>query len=360
MQLRQLLFPRQAWRWSQHHLQWLRVKTAILHRLQLCYLRGILHKRHHSSLLQWPAQHLEVETFLSSLCEQCSQPQLLNQAPQPYRATTAAGQALHSLDCCILFTATTRNTILHRPLKVPCCFVSNLWTRELWNDRLTRNQCSWFSGGNVVCKRNIGLFTRNSSFFMIRRCSRYTSRTTSGSAALLLSALLHLHQGLHVRHLLLAEGLLLLPTLHFRIRASKVSFCTLQRHARLADASLLSLQLLDLASQSVQLDDVCLQAVRLLLHELNCSCHRNSSPELIRKVSLSCKSSIFFSFFPAFFQRFLLLFFPAFFCFSPLFFAAFFFFFCCVFFLLLFFLCELRVFLWCIGLVKLLRPPTAS
>ena len=41
-----------------------------------------------------------------------------------------------------------------------------------------------------------------------------------------------------------------------------------------------SLQLLDLASQSVQLDDVCLQAVPLLLHELNCSCHRNSCPEL--------------------------------------------------------------------------------
>ena len=31
-------------------------------------------------------------------------------------------------------------------------------------------------------KRDIGLFTRNSSFFMIRRCSRYTSRTTSGTA----------------------------------------------------------------------------------------------------------------------------------------------------------------------------------
>ena len=43
-----------------------------------------------------------------------------------------------SLNCCILFTATTRNTILHHPLKVPCCFVSNLWTRELWNDRLHR------------------------------------------------------------------------------------------------------------------------------------------------------------------------------------------------------------------------------
>ena len=70
LQLRQSLSPRQAWRWSQHHLQWLRVKTAILHRLQLCYLRGILHKRHHSSLLQWSAQHLQVETFLSSLCEQ--------------------------------------------------------------------------------------------------------------------------------------------------------------------------------------------------------------------------------------------------------------------------------------------------
>ena len=35
---------------------------------------------------------------------------------------------LHSVYC--------NNTILHRPLKVPCCFVTNLWTRELWNDRL--------------------------------------------------------------------------------------------------------------------------------------------------------------------------------------------------------------------------------
>ena len=31
-------------------------------------------------------------------------------------------------------------------------------------------------------KRDTGLFTRNSSFFMIRRCSRYTSRTVSGTA----------------------------------------------------------------------------------------------------------------------------------------------------------------------------------
>ena len=53
-----------------------------------------------------------------------------------------------------------------------------------------------------------------------------------------------------------------------------------------------SLQLLDLASQSVQLDDVCLQAVPLLLHELNCSCHLNSCPELIFLSSLSCKSCL--------------------------------------------------------------------
>ena len=46
------------------------------------------------------------------LCEQCSQPQLLNQAPHPCRATTADGQALHSLDCCILFTAITRSCIV--------------------------------------------------------------------------------------------------------------------------------------------------------------------------------------------------------------------------------------------------------
>ena len=142
-------------------------------------------------------------------------------------------------------------------------------------------------------KRDIGLFTRNSSFFMIRRCSRYTSRTASGTAALLLSVLLHLHQGLQARHLLLAEDLLLLPILHFRIRASKVSFCTLRKHARLANASPVAfLQVLDLASQSVQLDDVCLQAVPLLLHELNCSCHRNSCPELIFLSSLSCKSCL--------------------------------------------------------------------
>ena len=88
----------------------------------------------------------------------------------------------------------------------------------------TRNQCSCFSGGDVVFKRDIGLFTRNSSFFMIRRCSRYTSRTTSGTAALLFSALLHLHQGLQVRHLLLAEDLLLLPTLHFRFERQRSRF----------------------------------------------------------------------------------------------------------------------------------------
>ena len=53
-----------------------------------------------------------------------------------------------------------------------------------------------------------------------------------------------------------------------------------------------SLQLLDLSSQSVQLDDVCLQAVPLLLHELNCTCHRNSCPELTFLSSLSCKSCL--------------------------------------------------------------------
>ena len=53
-----------------------------------------------------------------------------------------------------------------------------------------------------------------------------------------------------------------------------------------------SLQLLDLASQSVQLDDVCLQAVPLLLHELNCSCHRNSCAELTFLSSKSCKSCL--------------------------------------------------------------------
>ena len=142
-----------------------------------------------------------------------------------------------------------------------------------------------------MCKQDIGLFTRNSSFFMIRRCSRYNSRTASGTAAVLPFALLHLHQGLQARHLLLAEGLLLLPILHFRIRASKVSFCTLRRHAKLANASL-SHPCSCWISQSAQLDDVCLQAVPLLLHELNCSCHRNSCPELTFLSSLSCKSCL--------------------------------------------------------------------
>ena len=132
-------------------------------------------------------------------------------------------------------------------------------------------------------KRDIGLITRNLSFFMIRRCSRYTSRTTFGAAALLLSALLHLHQGLQVRHLLLAKDLLLLPALHFRIRASKVSFCTLRMHARLANASL-SLPCSCWISHRRAFNwtmTVCKQ--RNGFHELNCSCHRNSCPEQIRK-----------------------------------------------------------------------------
>ena len=130
----------------------------------------------------------------------------------------------------------------------------------------------------------------NSSFFMIRRCSRYTSRTTSDTAALLLSALLHLHQGLQVRHLLLAEDLLLLPTLHVRIRASKVSFCTLRRHARLADASLSHPRSCWISHRRAfnSTMSVCKQRNG---HELNCSCHR-SCPELTRKVSLGCKSCL--------------------------------------------------------------------
>ena len=132
---------------------------------------------------------------------------------------------------------------------------------------------------------------RNSSFFMIRRCSTYTSRTTSGTAALHLSSLLHLHQGLQVRHLLLAEDLLLLPTLHFRVRASKVSFCTLRRHARLADASLSHPCSCWISHRRAfnSTMSVCKQRNG---HELNCSCHRNSCPELIRKVSLGCKSCL--------------------------------------------------------------------
>ena len=82
-------------------------------------------------------------------------------------------------------------------------------------------------------KQDIGL--HNSSFFMIRRCSRYTSRTASGTAALLPSALLHLHQGLQARHLLLAEDLLLLPILAFPNPSIKG---LVLQHARLADATL--------------------------------------------------------------------------------------------------------------------------
>ena len=132
-------------------------------------------------------------------------------------------------------------------------------------------------------KQEIGLFTRNSPFFMIRRCSRYTSRTATGTAALLPSALLHLHQGLQARPSNLAfpnpsvKGLVLHPA-----KARETRQCIV----------VTSLQLLDLASQSVQLDDVCLQAVPLLLHELNCSCHRNSCSELTFVSSLSCKSCL--------------------------------------------------------------------
>ena len=110
-------------------------------------------------------------------------------------------------------------------------------------------------------KRDTGLFTRNSSFFMIRRCSSYTSRTVSGTAALLLSVLLHLHQGLQARHLFLAEDLLLLLILHFRLRASKVSFCTLRKHARLADASLTHFCSCWISHRrAFNFDNVCLQA----------------------------------------------------------------------------------------------------
>ena len=142
-------------------------------------------------------------------------------------------------------------------------------------------------------KQDIGLFTRNSSFFMIRRCSRYTSRTTSGTPALLPSALSHLHQGLQARHLLLAEGLLLLPTLHFRIRASKVSFCTLRRHARLADASLSHPCSCWISHRRAfnSTMSVC-KSFLLLLHELHCSCHRNSCPERTFLSGLSCKSCL--------------------------------------------------------------------
>ena len=132
------------------------------------------------------------------------------------------------------------------------------------------------------------LLAHNSPFFMIRRCSRYTSRTASGIAALLPSALLHLLQGLQARHLLLAEDLLLLPAFPNPSVKGLVLHPAKARETRQCIV-VTSLQLLDLASQSVQLDDVCLQAVPLLLHELNCSCHRNSCPELTFLSSLSCK-----------------------------------------------------------------------
>ena len=215
------------------------------------------------------AQHLQVETFLSSLCEQCSQPQLLNQTPQPYRATTAAGQTLHSLDCCILLSATTRNTILHRPLKVPCCFVSNLWTRELWNDRLHRPS-------QLVHTLELGINALSSL-----EATEDVRGTLPGQ-----------HRTLHLHRLASAlpaprEGPAAPSNLAFPnpsvmhpAKACETRKCI----------AVTSMQLLDLASQSVQLDDVCLQAVPLLLHELNCSCHRNSCLELTSLISLSCKS----------------------------------------------------------------------
>ena len=72
---------------------------------------------------------------------------------------------------------------------------------------------------------------------------------------------LHLHQSLQARHLFLAEDLLLLLILHFRLRASKVSFCTLRKHARLADASLThSCNCWISHRRAFNFDNVCLQA----------------------------------------------------------------------------------------------------
>ena len=131
-------------------------------------------------------------------------------------------------------------------------------------------------------KRDIGLFTRNSSFFM----------NSIGHCCAAPSALLHLHQGLQVRRLLLAEDLLLLPTFHFRIRASKVSFCTLQRHARLADASLLHPCSCWISHRRAFNSTMSVCKQRNGFHDLNCSCHRNSCPELIFLSSSSCKSCL--------------------------------------------------------------------
>ena len=146
-----------------------------------------------------------------------------------------------SLNCCILFTAPTRNTILHRPQKVPCCFVSNLWTRELWNDRLHRPSQlvhTLVLGINVLVSLETTLCA--SGTLDCSHTTHLSSRSEDVRGTLPRQhRALHLHQGLQARHLLLVEDLLLLPTLHLRIRASKVSFCTVQRHARLADASLL-------------------------------------------------------------------------------------------------------------------------
>ena len=220
-------------------------------------------------------------------------------------------QTLPSHNCCVnmLFThwiaafcsLQQHETILHHPPKDPCCFVSNFWNSGTleWSPAPPLpagtgnwNQRSWFSGGNVVYKRDTGLFIRNSSFFMIRRCSRHTSRTASGTAALLHSVLLHLHQGLQARHLLLAEDLLLLPILHFRLRASKVSFCTLRKHARLADAPLSHSCSCWISHRRAFNSTMSICNLRNSFHELHCSCHRNSCPELVFLSSLSCKSCL--------------------------------------------------------------------
>ena len=102
-------------------------------------------------------------------------------------------------------------------------------------------------------------------FFMIRRCSRYTSRTATGTPAPRPASASTAPRGGSAAPSNLAfpnpsfKGLVLHPA-----KACETRQCI----------AVTSMQLLDLASQSVQLDDVCLQAKeRLPRAELLLSSH---------------------------------------------------------------------------------------
>ena len=84
------------------------------------------------------------------------------------------------------------------------------------------------------------------------------------------------------------EDLLLLPILHFRLRASKVSFCTLRKHARLADAPLSHSCSCWISHGRASNSTMSICNLRNSFHELHCSCHRNSCPELVFLSCLSC------------------------------------------------------------------------